>query len=125
VTAVLAALFIVCLVAGILDAAAAAASSQYLRSLCNKGTPATRDKYIQRLAKLLDFLGFKDTKEEKARAFTAKARADPNYAFNSVLKFFQSKHEQIDQKKMAIGTARNYPKSIKLFCDMLTCMYLG
>jgi hypothetical protein len=66
VTAVLAALFIVCLVAGILDAAAAAASSQYLRSLCNKGTPATRDKYIQRLAKLLDFLGFKDTKEEKA-----------------------------------------------------------
>ncbi len=80
--------------------------------------PATRDKYIQRLTKFLDFLGYIGTKEEKARAFAAQATADPNYAFNSVLKFFQSKREQIDRKEMAIGTVRNYLKSIKLFCDM-------
>ena len=80
--------------------------------------PATRDKYIQRLTKFLDFLGYQGTKEEKARAFAAQARADPIYAFNSVLKFFQSKREQIDRKEMAIGTVRNYVKSIKLFCDM-------
>jgi integrase len=80
--------------------------------------PATRDKYIQRLMKFLDFLGFQGTKEEKARAFAAQARADPVYAFNSVLKFFQSKREQIDRKEIAIGTVRNYVKSIKLFCDM-------
>jgi hypothetical protein len=79
--------------------------------------PATRDKYIQRLMKFLDFLGFQGTKEEKARAFAAQARADPVYAFNSVLKFFQSKREQIDRKEMAIGTVRNYVKSIKLFCN--------
>jgi integrase len=80
--------------------------------------PATREKYIQRLTKFLDFLGYTGTKEEKARAFATKARADPIYAFNSVLKFFQVKREQIDRKETAIGTVRNYAKSIKLFCDM-------
>ena len=80
--------------------------------------PATRDKYIQRLIKFLDFLGYTDTKEEKARAFAAQAKADPNYAFNCVLRFFQSKREQIDRKEIAIGTVRNYLKSIKLFRDM-------
>jgi hypothetical protein len=79
---------------------------------------ATRDKYIQRLTKFLDFLGYTGTREDKARAFAAQARAEPNYAFNSVLKFFQSKREQIDRKEIAIGTVRNYVKSIKLFCDM-------
>ncbi|HKI08212.1 MAG TPA: hypothetical protein VKA09_07425 [Nitrososphaeraceae archaeon] len=80
--------------------------------------PASRNKYIQRLMKFLDFLGYPGTKEEKAHAFAAQARADPIYAFNSVLKFFQNKREQVDQKEIAIGTVRNYVKSIKLFCDM-------
>lgn len=76
--------------------------------------PATRDKYIQRLTKFLDFLGYAGTKEEKARAFATQARGDPVYASNSVLKFFQLKCEQIDRKETAIGTVRNYVKSIKL-----------
>jgi hypothetical protein len=41
---------------------------------------------------------------EKAKggcALANTARADPVYAFNSVLKFFQSKRKQIDQKKTA------------------------
>jgi hypothetical protein len=57
--------------------------------------PATRDKYIQRLEKLLDFLGYIGTKEEKTRGFAAQARPDPIYAFNRVLKFFQIKREQM------------------------------
>ena len=40
--------------------------------------PASRDKYIQRLTKVPDFLGYIGTKEEKARAFAAQARADPS-----------------------------------------------
>jgi hypothetical protein len=80
--------------------------------------PATREKYIQRLTKFLDFLGYTGTKEEKARAFAVQAKADPGLAFNYVLKIFQSKREQIDRKQIAIGTVRNYLKSIKLFCDM-------
>ena len=61
--------------------------------------PATRDKYIQRLTKFLDFLGYQGTKEEKARAFAVKTRGDSSCAFNSILKFFQSKSEQIDRKE--------------------------
>jgi hypothetical protein len=80
--------------------------------------PATTDKNIQRLMKFLDFLGYAGTREEKTRAFASQARADPIYAFNSVLKFFQTKREQIVRKETAIGTVRNYVKSIKLFCDM-------
>jgi hypothetical protein len=45
--------------------------------------PRTKEKYIQRLIKFLDFLGYQGTKEEKARAFAARAKADPNYGFNS------------------------------------------
>src|SRR5919107_2082522 len=95
-----------------------AATDTWMLFLYALKAPATRDKYIQRLTKFLDFLGYTGTKEEKARAFATKARADPVYAFNSVLKFFQLKREQIDRKETAIGTVRNYVKSIKLFCDM-------
>jgi hypothetical protein len=80
--------------------------------------PATEEKYIQRLTKFLDFLSYQGTTEEKACTFADRARKDPIYAFNSVLRFFQSKCEQIDRKEMAIGTVRNYVKSTKLFCDM-------
>src|SRR5918911_191116 len=74
-------------------------------------TTTTKEKYIQRLIKFLVFLGYQGTKEEKARAFADRARADPVHAFNSVLRFFQSKREQIVRKEMAIGTVRNYLKS--------------
>jgi hypothetical protein len=80
--------------------------------------PATKEKCIQRLSKFLDYLGYPGTKKEKDRSFADRARADPVFAFNSVLRFFQSKREQIDRKEIAIGTVRNYVKSIKLFCDM-------
>jgi hypothetical protein len=74
--------------------------------------PATKEKYIQRLTKFVDFLGHQGRTEEKACAFADQARKDPIYSFNSVLRLFQSNREQIDRKKMAIGTVRNYVKSI-------------
>jgi hypothetical protein len=79
---------------------------------------ATRGKYIQRLIKFLDFLGYQGTKEETARAFTSKTRGDPNCAFNFVLKLLQCKREQIDRKEISIGTDRNCVKSSNLFSDM-------
>ena len=62
---------------------------------------AYKDKHIQRLLKFLDFLGYMGTNDDRARAFVTKARTEPNYAFNSVLKFFQRKREQIDRKQIA------------------------
>ena len=95
-----------------------AATDPWMLFLYALKAPATRDKYIQRLTKFLDFLGYVGAKEERARAFAGQAKADPVFAFNSVLKFFQFKREQIDRQEIAIGTVRNYVKSIKLFCDM-------
>jgi hypothetical protein len=69
----------------------------YLYSL---NTPTTNLKYIQRLTKFLDFLGYNAIKKDRARVFAAQARADPTSALNSVLKFLQSKRKQIDQEKM-------------------------
>ena len=80
--------------------------------------PATKDKYSQRLTKFLDFLGYIGTKRRKSSRLRSTSKSRPIYAFNSVLKFFQTKREQIDRKEITIGTVRNYVKSIKLFCDM-------
>jgi hypothetical protein len=86
--------------------------------LYSLNVPTTNLKYIQRLTKFLDFLGYNSIKKDRARAFAAQARADPTYALNSVLKFLQRKCEQIEQEEIAIGTVRNYVKGIKPFCDM-------
>jgi hypothetical protein len=84
------------------------------RSRC--GEHITKDSWVMR--DLWNSVNKLPQKEENARAFADRGRSDPVYAFNSVLRFFQSKREQIDRKEMAIGTVRNYVKSIKLFCDM-------
>ena len=76
---------------------------------------ATKDKHIQRLMKFLHFIGYTGTNDDTARAFVAQARTEPNYAFNSVLKFFQSKHEQIFRKQVAIGTVRRLCKEHQAF----------
>jgi hypothetical protein len=47
------------------------ATDPWMLFLYTLKAPATRDKYIQRLTKFLDFLGYTGTKEEKARAFAA------------------------------------------------------
>jgi hypothetical protein len=46
------------------------------------------------------------------------SKSRPYYAYNSALKFFQLKREQIDRKETAIGTVRNCVKIIKSFCKM-------
>jgi hypothetical protein len=86
-------------------------------SLCSKST-SYQGKVYSEIDQISRFSDYQGTTEEKACDFVDRARRDPVYAFNSVLKFFQSKREQIDRKEMAIGTVRNYVKSIKLFCDM-------
>jgi hypothetical protein len=62
-------------------------------SLCAKSTTDQGKVYSAADKVFLDFLGYQGTKEEKARALPARAKADPNYGFNSVLKFFQMKRE--------------------------------
>jgi hypothetical protein len=83
-------------------------------------SPATKEKYLMRLGKFLDFLNIQEgaTLEDKARVFAEKGRDDDIWAFNSILKFVQLLKERVDRKEITAGTIRNYVKSIKLFCQM-------
>jgi integrase len=83
-------------------------------------SPATKEKYLMRLGKFLDFLNLLEagTLQVKARAFAEKGGDDNIWAFNSILSFIQSLKERVDRKEITAGTIRNYVKSIKLFCQM-------
>jgi hypothetical protein len=83
-------------------------------------SPATKEKYLMRLVKFLDFLNIQEggILEDKSRAFAEKGRDDSIWAFNSILKFIQLLKERVDRKEITAGTIRNYVKSIKLFCQM-------
>jgi len=57
-------------------------------------------------------LGYNDQYwlEDKARSFSAKARADTNYAFSSFIRFFQmQQRKRIERKEAAIGIVRLTP----------------
>jgi integrase len=83
-------------------------------------SPATKEKYLMRLGKFLDFLTIQEggALEDKARAFAEKGKNDNIWAFNSILQFIQLLKERVDRKEITAGTIRNYVKSIKLFCQM-------
>jgi integrase len=82
-------------------------------------SPATKEKYLLRLRKFLDFLDLEgNSLETKARAFAQKAVNDSLWAFNCILRFTQIQKERFNRKEITAGTIRNYVKSIKLFCSM-------
>jgi len=54
-----------------------------------------------------------------AKATTAAvADSDPNWAFNTILKFGMAQLERVNRKEIVIATLRGYLKAIKLFCDI-------
>jgi integrase len=81
-------------------------------------SPATKEKYLLRLGKFLNYLNFQGALEDKARAFARKGKVDSIWAFNCLLKFIQFQKERFNRKEITAGTIRNYVKSIKLFCAM-------
>ena len=84
-------------------------------------SPATKEKYLLRLGKFLNFLypmHSQMTLEDKARTFAKEAENDSIWAFNGILKFILSLKDRADRKEITGGTIRNYVKSIKLFCQM-------
>jgi integrase len=83
-------------------------------------SPATKEKYLMRLGKFLDFFNIQKggAREDKSRVFAEKGRDDNIWAFNGILKFIQLLKECLDRKEITAGTIRNYVKSIKLFCQM-------
>jgi hypothetical protein len=53
-------------------------------------SPATKEKYLMRLGKFLDFLRLQGKLEDKARTFAEKGKYDSIWAFNSILEFLQA-----------------------------------
>ena len=81
-------------------------------------SPATKEKYLLRLGKFLDYIGFQGALEDKARAFAIKGKVDGNWAFSSIIRYIQFQKDRFNNKEITAGTIRNYVKSIKLFCSM-------
>ena len=59
-------------------------------------SPATKEKYLMRLGKFLDFLRLQGTLENKARFFADKGKHDSKWAFNSILEFLQMQKERFN-----------------------------
>ena len=71
-------------------------------------SPATKEKYLMRLGKFLDFLNIQDNGklEDKATIFAEKGRNNNICAFNSILRFIQFLKERVDRKEITAGTIR-------------------
>jgi hypothetical protein len=54
--------------------------------------------------------------------FADNGRQDPNWAFNSILKFILAEKQRVESKKITGGTLRNSVKTIKTFCEVTDVM---
>jgi hypothetical protein len=89
-------------------------------------SPLSKQKYPQRLAKFFAFAGLPQdiSVEEQSKMFIAKATtsSDPNWAFNTIMKFVMSQLESLNRKETVVATVRGYLKAIKLFGRLRSCL---
>ena len=75
-------------------------------------------QYPGRLKVFLDYLGLEGTIDEQARDFAKKAKDNPRWLQDSLMKFIVFQKERVSRKEISEGTIGNYYKAIKLFCEM-------
>lgn len=75
-------------------------------------------QYPGRLRVFLDYLGLEGTIHEQARDFAKKAKNNPQWLQDSLMKFTVHQKERVSRKEISEGTIGNYYKAIKLFCEM-------
>ena len=82
----------------------------------------TREKYVTRLKKFLEIIGFdrdgKLTLRENCKVFTDKARSENGWLVNVIIQFLQYQKGRVSCKEITGSTLRNYVKVLKLFCEM-------
>jgi hypothetical protein len=83
-------------------------------------SPLTRDYYLRRLRIFFNHIDLlpNETMEVRCNTFGIKGVKDPNWAFNSIIKFLQFQKERVQCEEITGATLRNFVKSIKLFCEM-------
>jgi integrase len=82
--------------------------------------PETKRQWPRRLKTFFDFLPFEGvtTIEGQAKLFVYKARRDPQWAQNSLMRFITYQLARIQRGEISESTIRNYTKATKLFCEM-------
>jgi len=82
-------------------------------------SPHTKESYFRRLRRFFDAISLEGpTFESRCNFFAEKGKQDPNWAFNSILKFVLSEKRRVETKKITGGTLRNSVKTIKTFCEV-------
>jgi integrase len=81
--------------------------------------PETKRQWPRRLKVFLDFLKLDcTTMEEKAKQFMIKARMNPGWAQDNLMKFIAFQIERARRNEISETTISNYYKATKLFCEM-------
>jgi integrase len=75
-------------------------------------------QYPGRLKVFLDYLGLGGTIDEQTKDFAEKARNNPQWLQDSLMKFIVHQKERVSRKEISEGTIGNYYKAVKLFCEM-------
>ena len=78
--------------------------------------PESRRQYPRRFKMFLDFLKLLGTIEEQAIEFLTKARQNPQWAQDNLMRFMALQNERARRKEIAESTISNYYKATKLFC---------
>ena len=88
-------------------------------------SPATKEKYLMRLGKFLDFLNLQDNGklEDKATIFAEKGRNDNIWAFNGILEFIQLLKERVDRKEITAGNNTQLCKEYQIILSDGRCIY--
>jgi hypothetical protein len=80
--------------------------------------PESRRQYPRRFKMFLDFLKLQGSIEEQAMEFLTKARQNPQWAQDNLMRFMALQNERARRKEIAECTISNYYKATKLFCEM-------
>ena len=72
-------------------------------------SPATKEKYLMRLRRFLDFVNLQEVNnksklEDKARIFAKRGRGDSTWAFNNIIRFIQLQKDRFNRKEITAGT---------------------
>lgn len=83
-------------------------------------SPITREKYLQRLAYFLSYLGIDNGNiQDRCNILGQKSKADTMWLANNVMRYLHKHRQRVEKREISASTLRNYIKPIKLFSEQL------
>jgi hypothetical protein len=83
-------------------------------------SPYTKESYFRRLRGFFDAINLDKSTifQQRCNAFAYKARTNPNWAFNNIIRFLYYQKQRVEKKEITAGTLHNYIKTLKMFCEV-------